>query len=169
MFKSKSQRLFSCIVFGIYFTLLIWLVLFKLNVPFWGFRHARTINLIPFWYDRGTGLLLHLQEMFYNVLAFIPLGMYMNIYKPDRAFWKKVLPCFAVSFLFESLQFAFALGVSDVTDLITNTLGGVVGILLFALARKLFSEKSVTVINTLGLAAEGSAVSLLAVLLLVNG
>ena len=169
MFKSKSQRLFSCIVFGIYFTLLIWLVLFKLNVPFWEVHHARTVNLIPFWYERGTGLLLHLQEMLYNIIAFIPLGVYMNIYKPGWALWKKILPCFAVSFLFESLQFAFALGVSDITDLITNTLGGVIGILLFTLARKMFSEKSVTVINTLGLAAEGSAVSLLTVLLIANG
>lgn len=169
MFKSKSQRCFSFIVFGIYFTLLIWLVLFKLNLPFWEVRHVRTINLIPFWYDRRTEFLLHLQEMLYNILAFIPLGVYMSIYKPGWALWKKVLPCFVVSFLFEWLQFAFALGVSDVTDLITNTLGGVIGILLFTLVRNIFSEKSVAVMNTLVLAAEGSAVSLLAVLLIADG
>lgn len=169
MLKSKFQSVFSYIVFGLYFILLTWLVLFKLNIHILEVSHARTINLIPFWYDKSTGFLLHLQEMLYNVLVFIPLGLYVSIFWPNWAFWKKLLPCFAVSLLFETLQFAFALGVSDMTDLITNTLGGVTGILLYTLFRKLFRERSVPIINSLGFASEGVAVLFLAVLLVANG
>lgn len=168
MFKSKSQRIVSYVVFGIYFVFLVWLVLFKLNINLTEVRHARTVNLIPFWCDTGAGSLLHLQEMFCNVLIFIPLGIYVCIFWQDIAFWKKILPCFALSLLFETLQFAFALGVSDVTDLITNTLGGVVGILLYTLLRGALREKCIPVINILGFATEFLAGSLLAVLLIAN-
>lgn len=169
MLKSNFQRIFSYVVFGSYFLLLIWLVLFKLNFNILEVSHVRTINLIPFWYDGSAAFLLHLQEMFYNVLVFIPLGLYVGIFWPDLALWKKVLPCFAVSLLFETLQFAFALGVSDITDLITNTLGGVAGIFLYTLLRRMFREKSVAIVNCLGFATEGLAVMFLAVLLVANG
>lgn len=169
MLKPKFQRGFSYVVFGFYFILLVWLVLFKLNFNLLEVSHARTINLIPFWYDGSAAFRVHLKEMFYNVLVFIPLGLYVSIFRPKWAFWKKVLPCFAVSFLFESLQFAFALGVSDITDLITNTLGGIAGVLLCTLLRKLFREHSLSIINCLGFATEGLAVLFLAVLLIANG
>ena len=169
MLKPKFQRGFSYVVFGFYFILLVWLVLFKLNFNLLEVSHARTINLIPFWYDGSTEFLLHLKEMLYNVLVFVPLGMYISIFRPDWAFWKKVLLCFVVSLLFETLQFAFALGVSDITDLITNTLGGVAGVLLYTLLRKVFREHSLSIINCLGFATEGLAVSFLAVLLVANG
>ena len=144
-------------------------MLFKLNPNLLAVSHVRTVNLIPFWYDRSSALLIHLQEMLYNVLVFVPLGLYVSIFRPEWALWKKVLPCFAVSLLFETLQFAFALGVSDVTDLINNTLGGVMGILLHVLLQKTLREKSVAVVNLLGFATEGLAVSLLAILMIANG
>ena len=169
MLKSKFQNVFSYTVFGFYFILLAWLVLFKLHFNLLEVSHIRTINLIPFWYDTSTDLLLHVQEMFYNVLVFVPLGLYVSIFRPDWAFWKKILPCFAVSFLFETLQYAFALGVTDVTDLITNTLGGIMGILLYSLFRKVFREKSISIVNLLGFATEVTAVMFLAVLLIANG
>lgn len=169
MLKPKFQRGFSYVVFGFYFILLVWLVLFKLNFNLLEVSHIRTINLIPFWYDGSAAFQVHLKEMFYNVLVFIPLGLYVSIFRPDWVFRKKVLPCFAVSLLFESLQYAFALGVTDVTDLITNTLGGVAGVLLYTLFRKLFREHSLSIINCLGFATEGLAVLFLAVLLIANG
>lgn len=169
MFKSKSQRICSCVVFGIYFTLLVWLVLFKLQINPLEVHHVRTVNLIPFWCDAGTGSLLHLQEMLYNVLVFVPLGVYGCIFWPDGALWKKILACLAVSLLFETLQFAFALGVSDITDLITNTLGGTAGILLYTLLQRGLQEKCIPIINLLGFATEVLAISLLAILLLANG
>lgn len=168
MFRSKTQKLFSVIVFALYFALLVWLVLFKLHINIWEVHHARTVNLLPFRLDPSASLSLQLQEMLYNVLAFVPLGVYVNLYKPDWTFWKRVLPCFAVSFLFETIQFVFALGVSDITDLITNTLGGIIGILLFLLAQKLFRQKSISIINIFGLASEGSAILLFAILLNAN-
>lgn len=169
MFKSKSQKIFSAIVFGVYFVLLVWLVLFKLHINIGEVSHARTLNLIPFRFDMGAELSIQLKEVLYNVLVFIPLGVYVNMYRHPWIFWKKIIPCMAVSFLFELLQFVFALGVSDITDLITNTLGGVLGLLLYALLRKVFHEKSISIINILGAGVELFAILLLAVLLFANG
>lgn len=169
MFKSKSQKILSGVVFGVYFALLVWLVLFKLHINIVEVSHVRTLNLIPFRFDMEAEISVQLKEVLYNVLVFIPLGVYVNMYRHPWFFWKKIIPCLSVSFLFELLQFVFALGVSDITDLITNTLGGIIGILLYALFRKIFHEKSITIINLLGAGMELFAILLLAVLLLANG
>lgn len=38
---------------------------------------------------------------------------------------------FSVTLLYEVVQYIFAIGASDITDLLGNTLGGVIGIALF--------------------------------------
>lgn len=168
MFRSKAQKIFSSVVFIIYFMLLIWLVLFKLSVNFNELDYIRSVNLIPFYYDTEIGFAFHFKEVLYNVLIFIPLGVCIGIYRSDLSFGRKILPGFLVSLLFEVLQFVFALGASDITDLITNTTGGIIGILLCCLLRKMFPKKYITVICVMGFLVEILAVLLLAILLIAN-
>ena len=168
MFKSKSQKNFSNIVFVIYFVLLIWLVLFKFNINLREMSFFRSVNIIPFYYDREIGFAFHFKEVLYNVLIFIPLGFCIDIYKSDWSFFKKILPCLSISLLFEIMQFVFALGASDITDIITNTAGGIVGIILCLLFKKMFPQKHITIINILGFIAEILAILLLAILLIAN-
>ena len=168
MFKSKFQKNFSNIVFIIYFALLIWLVLFKLNINFSEMSYFRSVNIIPFYYDREIGFAFHFKEVLYNVLIFIPLGVCIDIYKSDWSFFKKILPCLSISLLFEIIQFVFALGASDITDIITNTAGGITGAILCFLLKKMFPQKHITIINIFGFTAEILAVLLLAILLIAN-
>ena len=56
-----------------------------------------------------------------------------------------------VSLLFELAQFAFGIGGSDITDLISNTLGGAIGIGLYAALFRLLKEKTHKVLNIVGL------------------
>lgn len=57
--------------------------------------------------------------------------------KSNWSFIKKIIPIFLTSLIVEILQYIFAVGATDITDLIGNTLGGVIGIGIFYLLIKL--------------------------------
>ncbi len=108
----------------------------------------RSINLIPFYYSQETNT--HLKEILYNIIVFVPLGVYIQIFKEDWKIATKCVVIFGVSFLFEVVQFIFAIGASDVTDLIGNTFGGICGILFCIMMRKSAPEKFISIINVSG-------------------
>lgn len=170
MFQSKNQKVLSVVVFCIYLFLLTWLILFKMSTSINEIMmlNMRSINLIPFKESVIVNNSLDLSEIIYNILAFVPLGVYLCIFKPD---WSKVLmilSAFFLSFLYELLQFILAIGASDITDLIGNTLGAVLGIGLYLLFKKLFKKKAISIVNGIGLTIEIMAFGLLILLKLAN-
>lgn len=168
MFKTKRQKAISLIVFGIYIFLLIWLILFKLNINLTELDHMRNINLIPFKESMTVNGQLCIDEIIYNILVFIPLGIYVSVFFDKLSFGKKILPALCISVLFETMQFVLAIGASDITDIINNTLGSILGIISFILFNKIFKNKSITVINTVGLIIEVLALVILIVLFAAN-
>ena len=48
--------------------------------------------------------------------------------KPAWSFGRKLLAVVALSVTYEVLQYVLAIGASDITDVITNTLGGAAGL-----------------------------------------
>ena len=128
MFQSTKQKSVSYVVFCVYFILLIWLVLFKFATSLSSLPRMRSINLTPFYYNQETNT--HLEEILYNIIVFVPFGVYVQVFKEDWKIATKCLAVFGISFLFEVVQFIFAIGASDVTDLMGNTFGGICGILL---------------------------------------
>lgn len=147
MFKSERQKIYTYILFGIYIVMLMWLILFKFSVDFTDLPHIRNINLIPFAQSAVVNGRISISEIAYNVIVFIPMGVLVSMCKKEWGFVRKALPAFAASLVFETLQYAFAIGASDITDLIGNTLGGIIGILVFALLVKMWKEKAVLIIN----------------------
>lgn len=170
MFKTKKQKIMSLIVCGIYMFLLIWLILFKFNFNFnlTELDRIRNINLIPFKESIVVNGRLGIKEIVYNILVFVPLGVYVSIIFYKCSFGKKILPALCMSILFETIQFVFAIGASDITDVIGNTLGGIMGIVCYMLFNKIFKNKSITVINVLGLIIEILALAMLAILFVAN-
>ncbi len=145
-------------------------MLFKIAFSFtdilW-LRGTRSINVIPFYYDIDVGR-FHMKEVIMNALVFIPLGLYLKMFHMS---WKKTILYGCVfSFVLELCQFIFAIGASDITDIITNTLGTAVGVCLYALARKMFSDKQKTdkVINGIASIALLLFFSLALLLFIVN-
>ena len=167
MFQSTKQKRLSCIVFGIYLFLLVWLALFKFATSLSELPSIRGINFIPFYYDQETSA--HLKEVLYNIIVFIPLGVYVQIFKKDWKIAKKCMVAFLTSFLFEVVQFIFAIGASDITDIIGNTLGAIVGVFFCMMMEKITPKKYISTINVLGMFIEIMAVGLLVLLLVANG
>lgn len=65
---------------------------------------------------------------------------------PKWSFLTKVILSFALSLSFESLQYLLAIGASDITDIITNTLGALIGLSFYALLIKIFSKTKVNIV-----------------------
>lgn len=75
-----------------------------------------------------------------NILIFIPFGAYLYMLGA-RNFLSSFLIMLFTSIIFEMLQYIFTLGTSDVADVATNTLGGLIGFLLAYLALKISKKE----------------------------
>jgi len=143
MEKSKNnQNKITAGLFAVYLFALIWIIVFKMQFSFQGLPDFRKINLIPFADSANVNNQIYFNEIIYNVFAFIPFGIYIGMLKPSWSFLKKIAVIAGVSLLFEVLQFIFAIGASDITDLIGNTLGGIIGVGVYIVFCKLFSTKA---------------------------
>ena len=155
-------------IFLVYLFLLSWLILFKFAFSLKTIPSFRGFNLIPFFASAQVNGHISLKEIILNVLIFVPLGVYVQLYFPKHSFTKKVMICLFVSTLFEMLQFVFALGASDITDLCSNTLGGCIGIWIALLFKRHFHQRAENIINGIGLLIEACAFVLIAMLYLAN-
>ena len=150
--KIEKRHILTIVLFAVYMLLLTGVILFKL--PFYSEKISdgiRVINLIPFQGSFDKNGVVVLREIVYNILIFIPLGVYVCTFKNEWSFLKKVIPIFSLSLALEVLQFIFALGRSDITDLLGNTLGGITGIVIYALLFSIFKNKTDKVVNILAL------------------
>lgn len=134
---AKEGRALTAVLGVIYGVALVWVILFKMQFSFELVGTLRSVNVVPL-----AGVLMvngvpDYSEVVLNVLAFMPFGLFMGMLRGPRPFWRALVPIAATSFAFEALQFVFALGVSDVTDLMANTVGGALGIGLYVLVRHL--------------------------------
>ncbi|MNO25281.1 VanZ like family protein [compost metagenome] len=150
--KSERRNILTIVLFVVYILVLTGIILFKL--PFYSeiSDGIRVINPIPF---RGSfdenGVLL-LREIMYNIFLFIPFGIYIRMLKSEWTFMKKALTVSGLSLSFEVIQFIFAMGRTDVTDILNNTLGGIIGIGISAILFKIFKSRTVKIVNMLALA-----------------
>ena len=137
MNESKNKRKLTLFLFSAYCLILVWLILFKLSFSFrdihW-LQGNRSINLIPFYYDMDTGR-HHLKEVVLNLLIFVPFGVYLKML--DLPARQAILCGITFSLVMELCQYIFAIGGTDITDLITNTTGTVVGVLGYVILGKL--------------------------------
>ena len=128
----------SKILFALYSLLLLWLVLFKLSldIPAVLDIHMRSLNLIPF-----VGSSQGHSEMITNFVVFIPLGLLLSASFKRTNFWRKLAIVFSFSLAAEVIQFVLAIGITDITDVITNTFGGFLGLILYSLSNKYADEE----------------------------
>ena len=83
-------------IIGITFhmVLLIWLILFKLSIHPAEVPVVRDLNLVLFrnsYYLNGN---VNYIELLFNILIFIPVGIYLSILKPEWKGWQKIVIVF---------------------------------------------------------------------------
>lgn len=130
----------SKIVLGLYILMLLWLVLFKFSFDIFSVvldHQTRSLNLLPFAGSSQTSM----NEVIYNFVVFIPFGLLLGVTLKQTEFWQKLIYIFAFSATVEAAQFVFGIGVTDITDIITNTFGGLLGLLLYDFGGRYISKE----------------------------
>ena len=155
--KNKRTILLH-LLFIFYLAALTWIILFKMATSYDTIDHGiRSLNLIPFKGAMITNGRINFSEMIDNILVFCPFGIYIGVLYRRWNLSEKVLAFFSVSLIYEVLQYIFAIGRSDITDVIMNTAGGIVGLVVYSLLNKICRNERVTEIVILVCAAFGSA------------
>ncbi len=129
--------------------MLLWLVLFKFSYNLFAVIRdfqTRSLNLIPFAYSRNS-------EMIANLVAFIPFGVMLGVNFKQVAFGYQIAVIFAFSVAVEIIQYCLAIGATDITDIIMNTLGGFLGLAGYVVVSKQtkdrFLDRCILVAGTL--------------------
>jgi glycopeptide antibiotics resistance protein len=121
----------------------------------------RRTNLVPF-----SELLILTGENILNLMIFVPLGIYAAILFEKWLFGKKLFFVFFLSLLVEGLQYILVVGAFDITDIITNTLGGIIGLMIFEGLEKAFRDRVQAQRFVNKIAAIGTVLMILSLVLL---
>ncbi len=149
----RASWVVTAALFAVYGVLLTWLVVFKLQWPHLGPDSARAVKLVPFVATTGAGASAT-WEVLANLVVFAPFGVYLALLAPSCPWWRAVWVTAGVSTMFEGAQFVLATGKTDVTDILMNTAGGLLGFGAVLAARRAFTGRAagvLTAVATMGI------------------
>ncbi len=111
-------------------------------------KHAvRVVKLVPFgtiidFLSRdAVSYIFIISNLLGNVVLFIPLGIYLELFNPDKEMKVNVFWGFLVSLIVEIIQYIGKLGVGDIDDVILNSLGGYIGVVIYRKLLLKYKEK----------------------------
>lgn len=166
----KNSKFLIPILFLIYLVLLVWIILFKLQFSISDLDKIRSVNFIPFYYDKEIGATFHLKEVLENVLIFMPMGIYLQMLLSKSKYYKKLMIICGTSLLLETAQYVLSIGRADITDVLTNTAGGLLGLILYSMIVHLLGNKAKTnrLFSVLALIVSVVVIGMLGFILFVN-
>ena len=150
MKPSNKIRRLATVTLLLYMLLLVWIIAFKCNMRL-AVLDAKIFNQR---FTLGERFVMQLsrfaktdlQDGVVNILFFIPLGMLMPFVIKKHACAKTMLFCFFISAGFEVLQILNCIGAFTYIDIINNTVGGIIGALLYLVLQKKAKERPVEII-----------------------
>lgn len=148
--KKKLLHKIEILLFAAYVAMLCYFLFFAENLDRNFADRTYHYNLIPFqeikrfWTYRSVlnpwSVLLNLVG---NVVAFIPFGVFLPVlFQKCRNFFLTVLFSMEFSLCVEVIQLVGKVGILDVDDVILNTLGGLLGFVLYWLASLIWRKKN---------------------------
>jgi len=161
------------VLFFIYLAVLTWAILFKMHAPTQILAERLPepiLNLRPFYRER-TGaefLSFQIQEIRDNILLFIPMGLYLSLLWRKGTWYGRLLAALAVSLALETAQYSLRIGRADITDLITNGTGALMGLGGCKLAEKLLGKRTESALTYTALVCTVLVLALLSVLIIGN-
>lgn len=148
MKKKTTPHPLAVVLFILYMLLLCYLLFFSETCGRTmdsGYRYNLKLfkEIRRFWYNRETlGMYIVLANLLGNVAAFAPFGFFLPML--CRA-GKNIVVCVLCSALFsltvESIQLFTRVGAFDVDDIFLNTIGGLVGFLIYYLIWRPIAKK----------------------------
>ena len=167
---NKREKIKAFFLYGVFICYILFLIklLILARVPLSDMLNSqsaalRSINLIPFHSitEYISGSTTNLKRFAFgnvvgNIVIFIPLGVYLPLFKRDKRVINDLLFIFIVSLLVEIIQGLLGIGASDIDDIILNCLGGLIGILgykflLFLLRDEQKGNTAITILSAIGL------------------
>lgn len=149
MKKEKNHRAIMKFLFIIYVCLLVYVVFFAESMGRTQ-QEGYVYNLVPlreikrFWKyildNDALGRIARL-NIFGNIIAFIPFGIFLPYMSENRIrLILTFLYSFGLSLVIELVQLITKVGSCDVDDIILNTLGGVIGCILWMLHKRIMTK-----------------------------
>lgn len=144
-----AVKYISIIMFALYVSLLIYLTFFDHTYGRNVFH--RRLNIVPFktiikFLTSSYNLNVVMINIAGNIAAFVPMGFLLPIaFSRLNSFRKVLIAVFSATLSIEIFQYIFAVGTSDVDDVILNVLGGILGYIMMKISVALLSliyEKS---------------------------
>jgi glycopeptide antibiotics resistance protein len=123
-FESKHLTL---ALFAVYAAALVWIIVFKFGIEITYTEQRDEFNLIPYQRPLVLNGKVSYGEILLNVLIFIPFGLYLATLFEKWGFSKALALFILSSFILEATQYILGIGAFDVTDIINNSLGGIIG------------------------------------------
>lgn len=133
------MRVLGKIMFVLYIAFLLYFLIFSDWYGRTGEMSEYHYNLVPFheiqrfWNYRERLGWISYANLFGNVAIFIPFGFFMPMASRYRSFFLTTSYSLGLSLLVEAFQFVSRVGSFDVDDIILNTIGGIVGYILFVI------------------------------------
>lgn len=136
--ERKRLRILGKILFVCYIIFIIYFLIFSEWYGRTGEMKEYHYNLVlfkeikRFWvYRRTLGAFAVFTNVVGNVLIFVPFGFFMPMASRNRSFFSTVFYSFGLSLCVEFFQLVTKVGCFDVDDLLLNTIGGILGYLIF--------------------------------------
>lgn len=146
----KKHRIIWKVLFAVYIFFLLYFLIFSEWYGRSGMMGEYHYNLVPFreikrfWnyrYQLGVQSLTNLAG---NVIVFMPFGFFGAAASPYRKLGVTIIDGFLLSLLIELFQLVTTVGCFDVDDLFLNTLGAMLGYIVFAAGtrkRRVYGKK----------------------------
>lgn len=145
MKKKGFRRAFKWLIFIGYIAALVYFMFFAEILGRTDIGSTYRYNLVPFkemkrflHHFAQLGMTAVLANIAGNIIAFLPFGFCLPLVAEHRIkFFSCMLYTFGLSLGIELIQLVSKVGSFDVDDLMLNTLGGVLGYVIFVVYRKL--------------------------------
>lgn len=135
-------------IFFLYFLAMVSFTIFKNGHLMMNFDNYGYANLIPFketlkmFTDDFGSTRRALYNVFGNILLFVPLGFFIPLfYEKYNSLLKVTFYGMLASITIEGIQYLTAMNITDIDDVIFNTLGALVGALCYRIFEAIFRGK----------------------------
>ena len=144
----RKNKIIGVICFILYLILIVYVLFFAESLGRTVVSSDRSYNLEFFKeirrfyvYRHSVGMQSFLMNIFGNILIFVPFGFIQPIIgKRKASFIKTMLITVVFVFIIELIQYALNVGSFDVDDIFLNTVGSMLGYIIFLIFHKRMSH-----------------------------